>query len=200
MFRTINSDTYVLALHPLQTSKKDPKMLTWIIKCWESPVNTTKSSLHTNSITNILPSKNCAHDVGVFTSPDLTWSMHIDHQCKQAMQDTYEDLFVAHFTCLWFARSCAWLPNLGTTDYQQNSTGGTATKDGQLNLCLIKLRFLCAATYEERISQLNIIPLSYWHGYLHMTFFFPRNNLNLQYFTLNSQQENHHLVQLTYPL
>ena len=39
-----------------------------------------------------------------------------------------------------------------------------------------KLPYACTETYEDRLSSLELLPISYWHEYLNLTFFFKAIN------------------------
>ena len=43
---------------------------------------------------------------------------------------------------------------------------------------ILKLPYACTETYEDRLKSLELLPISYWHEYLDLTFFFKAiNNL-----------------------
>ena len=42
--------------------------------------------------------------------------------------------------------------------------------------CILNLPYLCSETYRERLVSLGLLPLSYWHEYLHLVFFFKAVN------------------------
>ena len=41
---------------------------------------------------------------------------------------------------------------------------------------ILNLPYLCSETYRERLVSLNLLPLSYWHEYLDLVFFFKAVN------------------------
>ncbi len=117
----------------------------------------------------------------VLTSSDLTWSKHIDHQCSKAnkilgyvRRSTLDiknttvrrtlDLSLVRAQLCYGSQICA--PQTITAIQQAERLQRRATK------FVLDLPFRCNTTYEERLLQLDLIPLSYWHEYLDMIFFF----------------------------
>ena len=99
--------------------------------------------LYKLSCETILTSTDCERDLGVLTSPDLTWSKHIDHQCHKANKtlgyvrrstpDTRHKNRHSPSHTLLVPGSRAvvlWLPNLGTTNHHHNSTDRTTSTTG----------------------------------------------------------------------
>jgi hypothetical protein len=39
-----------------------------------------------------------------------------------------------------------------------------------------KLPFMCTESYKDRLMSINLLPVSYWHEYLHLMFFFKAIN------------------------
>jgi hypothetical protein len=42
--------------------------------------------------------------------------------------------------------------------------------------CIHKLPFMCTESYKDRLMSINLLPVSYWHEYLHLMFFFKAIN------------------------
>ena len=135
----------------------------------------------TKSCETILTSTDRERDLGVLTSPDLNWSKHIDYQCNKAnkiqgyVRRSTLDIkssTVRRTLYLSLARSqlCygsqIWATRTITRIQQVEQLQRRATK------FILNLSFRCNTTYKERLLQLNLIPLSYWHEYLDMIFFF----------------------------
>ena len=82
--------------------------------------------------------------------PTRSWDAYED---QHSTYKTYKSTTVSRTLTSLVLGSRAvvlWLPKLGTTDHQQNSTGRTATKDGQLNLYLTLSR--CHRIQEEAFT------------------------------------------------
>ena len=124
------------------------------------------------SCETILTSTDCERDLGALTSSDLTWSKHIDHQCHKAnkilgyvRRSTLDIKRVTVRRTLYLslvrAQLCygsqIWTPQTITTIQQTERLQRRATK------FILNLPFRCNTIYEERLLQLNLIPLSYWH-------------------------------------
>ena len=133
------------------------------------------------SCETILTSTDCERDLGVLTSPDLTWSKHIDLQCHKAnkilgyvRRSTLDIKRVTDSCTLYLslvrAQLCygsqIWAPLTITAIQHTEQLQRRATK------FILNLPFRCNTIYKERLLQLNLIPLGYWHEYLDMTFFY----------------------------
>ena len=129
----------------------------------------------------ILTSTVCERDLGILTSPDLTWSKHINHQCNKANKTLgyvrrstldIKSITVRRTLHLSLVRaqlcygSQIWAPQTVTTIQQAEQLQRRATK------FILNLPCRCDTIYKDRLLQLDIIPLSYWHEYLDMLFFF----------------------------
>ena len=129
----------------------------------------------------ILTSTECERDLGVLTSSDLTWSKHIDHQCSKANKilgyvrrstldikntTVRRTLYLSLVRAQLCYGSQIWAPQTITAIQQAERLQRRATK------FVLDLPFRCNTTYEERLLQLDLFPLSYWHEYLDMIFLF----------------------------
>ena len=91
IFRTINSDADALALQKdLKNFEDNSKYVNLTLnasKCEVLRVTRKHNKIiypYKLSCGTILTSTVCERDLGILTSPDLTWSKHINHQCKKA--------------------------------------------------------------------------------------------------------------------
>ena len=100
IFRTINSNTDALALQTdltnFEESSKNVNLKLNASKCKVLRVTRKHNKViypYKLSCETILTSTDCERDLGVLTSPGLSWLRHIDHQCKRPTRswDTYED-------------------------------------------------------------------------------------------------------------
>ena len=93
IFKTINSYPDALALQTdltnFEESSKNANLKLNASKC--KVLRVTRKHNHNKviypyklSCETILTSTGCERDLGVLTSPDLTWSKHTDHQCNKA--------------------------------------------------------------------------------------------------------------------
>ena len=149
IFRTINSNTDALALQTdltnFEESSKNVNLKLNASKCKVLRVSRKHNKViypYKLSCETILTSTDCERDLGVLTSPDLSWLRHIDHQCNKAnkilgyVRRSTLDIKSMHHSSshtiliLGSRAVVLWLPNLGTTDHHRNSTGRTASKTG----------------------------------------------------------------------
>ena len=169
IFRTINSNTDALALQTdltnFEESSKNVNLKLNASKCKVLRVTRKHNKViypYKLSCENILTSTDCERDLGVLTSPDLSWLRHIDHQCNKANKilgyvrrstlDIKAPQFVAHYTYPWFARSCVMAPKSGYHRLSPEFNRQNGFKDGQLNLYLT---YLFAVTPHTRRGFYN---------------------------------------------
>ena len=188
IFRTINSNTDALALQTdltnFEESSKNVNLKLNASKCKVLRVTRKHNKViypYKLSCETILTSTDCERDLGVLTSPDLSWLRHIDHQCSKANKilgyvrrstldikstTVRRTLYLSLVRAQLCYGSQIWAPQTITGIQQAERLQRRATK------FILNLPFRCNATYEERLLQLDLIPLSYWHEYLDMIFFF----------------------------
>ncbi len=187
IFRTISSNSDAVALQTdltnFEESSKNVNLILNASKCKVLRVTRKHNKiiypykLHET----ILTSTECERDLGVLTSSDLTWSKHIDHQCSKANKilgyvrrstldikntTVLRTLYLSLVRTQLCYGSQIWAPQTITAIQQAERLQRRATK------FVLDLPFRCNTTYEERLLQLDLIPLSYWHEYLDMIFFF----------------------------
>ena len=63
-----------------------------------------------------------------------------------------------------------WTPQTVTLIHRVERVQRMATK------YILNLPYLCSETYRERLVSLGLLPLSYWHEYLDLVFFFKAVN------------------------
>jgi hypothetical protein len=62
-----------------------------------------------------------------------------------------------------------WFTNLGTTNCQSNEIQRTERLQRRATKYVLDIPFRCETTYNQRLSRLGLIPLSYiWHEFLDM--------------------------------
>ena len=66
--------------------------------------------------------------------------------------------------------SQVWSPETVTLIQRVKRVQRRATK------YILNLPYLCSETYRERLVSLGLLPLSYWHEYLDLVFFFKAGN------------------------
>ena len=222
IFKTTNSYADALALQTdltnFEESSKNVNLKLNASKC--NVLRVTRKHNHNKviypyklSCETILTSTDCERDLGVLTSPDLTWSKHIDHQCHKAnkilgylRRSTLDIKIVTVRRTLYLSLARAqlcygsqiWAPQTITTIQQTERLQRRATK------FILNLPSRCNTIYKERLLQLNLIPLTYWHGYLDMTFFYKliHGIISIDSILLPSPVNNRrarHLIQLFYP-
>ena len=188
IFRTINSDADALALQKdLKNFEDNSKYVNLTLnasKCEVLRVTRKHNKIiypYKLSCGTILTSTVCERDLGILTSPDLTWSKHINHQCNKANKTlgyvrrstldiksitVRRTLYLSLIRAQLCYGSQIWAPQTVTTIQQAEQLQRRATK------FILNLPFRCDTIYKDRLLQLDIIPLSYWHEYLDMVFFF----------------------------
>ena len=148
IFRTINSNTDALALQTdltnFEESSKNVNLKLNAGKCKVLRVTRKHNKViypYKGSCETILTSTDCERDLGVLTSPDLSWLRHIDHQCNKAniilgyVRRSTLDIKSTLYLSLVRAQLCygsqIWHHRPSPEFNRQNGF-----KDGQLNLYL----------------------------------------------------------------
>ena len=120
-------------------------------------------------------------DLGVWVSSDLSWDKQIFEQCTKANKllgfvrrasknifnmQTRRTLFLTIVRCHLGYASQVWSPQSIGLLKQVEGIQQRATK------YILKLPFRCDIPYKTRLQMTNLIPLSFWHEYLDIVFFY----------------------------
>ena len=124
-------------------------------------------------------------DLGIWIASDLTWSKHVLDRCARANKllgfvkrcsgeisdvRTRRTLYLSLVRSVFGYSSQVWLPQTVTLIQRVERVQKRATK------YTLNLPYLCSETYRERLVSLGLLPLSYWHEYLDLVFFFKAVN------------------------
>ena len=120
-------------------------------------------------------------DLGVYITDNLTWNKQVNEQCAKASRllgyvrrntrlvksttvrrSAYLTLVRSH---LGYATQ-VWTPQSKDLIRKLERVQRRATK------YILDLPFICDQTYRDRITKLKLLPISYWHEFLDMIFFF----------------------------
>ena len=153
------------------------------IKCKsQSITRKLKPVISTYNLKNTeLVSVNAERDLGVWVSNNLTWNKQVLEQTARAnrllgfirrntryiqsvsvRRTLYLTLVRAHFAYaaqLWAPQSIEMISRIERTQRR-------ATK------YILKLPFSSTVSYSSRLQTLSLLPITYWHEYLDMVFFF----------------------------
>ena len=148
-----------------------------------------KSPVQPSYILNETPLESCdkEKDLGVWVSSNLTSDKQVTEQCAKAnkllgfvRQDsryiqstqTRRTLYLSIVRCHLGYASQVWSPqSIGLLKRVEN-VQRRATK------LILKLPFRCDVTYKTRLQLTNLLPISYWHEFLDIVFFYKAvNNL-----------------------
>ena len=120
-------------------------------------------------------------DLGVYITDNLTWNKQGNVQCAEASRllgnirrntrlvksitvrcSAYLTLVrsqIGYATHVWTPQSIDLIRKLACVQRR-------ATKN------ILDLPFICDQTYRDRLMNLNLLPICYWHEFLDMIFFF----------------------------
>ena len=123
--------------------------------------------------------------MGIWIASDLTWTKHVLDRCARANKllgrvkrcsGEISDVRVRRTLYLSLVRlvfgysSQVWSPPTVILIQRVERVQRKATK------YILNLPYLCSETYRERLVILSLLPLSYWHEYLDLMFFFKAVN------------------------
>ena len=124
----------------------------------------------------------CAEkDLGVYITDNLTWNKQVNAQCSKASRllryirrntRLVKSITVRRSAYLTLVRSHlgyatqVWTPQSIDLILKLERVQMRATK------YILDLPFICDQTYGDRLMNLNLLPISYWHEFLDMIFFF----------------------------
>ena len=151
-----------------------------------------KSPVQTTYNINETPLESCdtEKDLGVWVSSNLTSDKQVTEQCAKANKllgfvrwgsryiqsiQTRRTLYLWHLSivrCHLGYATQVWSPqSIGLLKRVEN-VQRRATK------LILKLPFRCDVTYKTRLQLTNLLPISYWHEFLDIVFFYKAvNNL-----------------------
>ena len=124
----------------------------------------------------------CAEkDLAVYITNNLTWNKQVNVQCAKASRllgyvrrntRLVKSITVRRSAYLTLVRSHldyatqVWTPQSIDLIRKLERVQRRATKH------ILDLPFSCDQTYGDRLMNLNLLPISYWHEFLDMIFFF----------------------------
>ncbi len=133
----------------------------------------------------ILDKTDCELDLGVWSTYDLTWSKQVVQQSNKAnkmlgyirrttlnirdlaiRRTLYRSLVRSH---LGYATQ-VWAPQTVELVKKVEGVQRRATK------YILNVPFICDIDYKDRLLATRMLPLSYWHEYLDMIFFYKANH------------------------
>jgi len=121
------------------------------------------------------------NDLGVYITDNLPWNKQVNVQCAKASRllgyvrrntRLVKSITVRRSAYLTLVRSHldyatqVWTPQSIDLIRKLERVQRRATK------YILDLPFICDQTYGDRLMNLNLLPISYWHEFLDMTFFF----------------------------
>ena len=124
-------------------------------------------------------------DLGIWIASDLTWSKHVLNRCARANKllgyvkrcsGEISNVRARRSLYLYLVRSVfgyssqVWSPQTVILMQRVERVQRRATK------YILNLPYLCSETYQEPLVRLHLLPLSYWHEYLDLLFFFKAVN------------------------
>ena len=124
-------------------------------------------------------------DLGIWIASDLTWSKHVLNRCARANKllgyvkrcsgeisnvRARRSLYLSLVRSVFGYSSQVWSPQTVILMQRVKRVQRRATK------YILNLPYLCSETYQERLVRLHLLPLSYWHKYLDLLFFFKAVN------------------------
>ena len=160
-------------------------------KCKYQCITRKKSPVQPTYNINETPLESCdtEKDLGVWVSSNLTSDKQVTEQCAKANKllgfvrrdsryiqstQTRRTLYLSIVRCHLGYATQVWSPqSIGLLKRVEN-VQRRATK------LILKLPFRCDVTYKTRFQLTNLLPISYWHEFLDVTFFYKAvNNLVL---------------------
>ena len=132
-----------------------------------------------------LEKTDCELDLGVWTNYDLTWSKQVTQQSNKAnkmlgyiRRSTFNirEFAIRRTLYLSLVRSHlgyatqVWAPQTVELVKRVERVQRRATK------YILNVPFICDTEYRDRLLATNLLPLSYWHEYLDVVFFYKANH------------------------
>ena len=158
-------------------------------KCKYQCITRKKSPVQPTYNINETPLESCdtEKDLGVWVSSNLTSDKQVTEQCAKANKllgfvrrasryiqsiQTRRTLYLSIVRCHLGYATQVWSPeSIGLLRRVEN-VQRRATK------LILKLPFRCDVTYKTRLQLTNLLPISYWHEFLDIVFFYKAvNNL-----------------------
>ena len=135
-----------------------------------------------NQVLTVTPEEK---DLGVWVTSDLTWSKHVLDRCAKANKllgflcrcaaevrdrNTRRILYLSVARPVLGYATQVWTPQSIELCKRMERIQRRASK------FILNLPFLCNESYQDRLISINLLPISYWHEYLDITFFFKAIN------------------------
>ena len=124
-------------------------------------------------------------DLGIWITDTLSWSCHTRDRCAKANKmlgflrraaTEITDIKIRRTLYLSIVRSTlgyathVWSPQSIDLIRRTERIQRRATK------FILKLPYVCGETYKDRLISLNLLPITYWHEFLDIMFFFKAIN------------------------
>ena len=124
-------------------------------------------------------------DLGIWVASDLTWTKHVLERCAKANKllgfvrrsggeisnsRTRRKLYLSVVRPVFGYASQVWSPQTIGLIRRIERVQRRASK------YILNLPYLCDESYRDRLISLKLIPLSYWHEYMDLVFFFQAVN------------------------
>ena len=123
--------------------------------------------------------------MGIWVSSDLTWTKHVLERCTKANKllgfvrrsgreitntRTRRTLYLSVVRPVLAYASQVWSPqSIGLTKR-------TERIQRRASKFILNLPFMCSESYRDRLFTLELMPLSYWHEYMDLVFFYKAIN------------------------
>jgi hypothetical protein len=120
-------------------------------------------------------------DLGVYISNNLTWVKQVSEQCTKSNRmlgfvrrntrfitrtSVRRSIYLTLVRCHLGYATQIWAPQSKELIRKIERVQRRATK------YILNLPFRCSESYKDRLVKLNLLPLTYWHEYLDLVFFF----------------------------
>ena len=134
---------------------------------------------------NGLTTTSAEKDLGIWVSSDLTWTKHVLERCTKANKllgfvrrsgreitntRTRRTLYLSVVRPVLAYASQVWSPQSIGLIKRTERIQRRASK------FILNLPFMCSESYRDRLITLELMPLSYWHEYMDLVFFYKAIN------------------------
>ena len=134
---------------------------------------------------NELTTTSAEKDLGIWVSSDLTWTKHVLERCTKANKllgfvrrsgreitntRTRRTLYLSVVRPVLAYASQVWSPQSIGLIKRTERIQRRASK------FILNLPFMCSESYRDRLITLELMPLSYWHEYMDLVFFYKAIN------------------------
>ena len=141
--------------------------------------NLVSNMYHINGVPLVVTS--AERDLGVIISDKLSWNKQVCEQCAKSNRvlgfvrrntRSIKSVSVRHVIYLMLVRSHLGYATQVWSPQSKELIGKTERIQRRATKYILNLPFLCEESYKDRLIKLDLLPVSYWHEYLDMVFFF----------------------------